>query len=173
MGCVKSKKEIEVIQKQLEKPRRRRPRVESVVAKHTDSTGYVIYSTPTEGYNVSHGLQLYDSGNNLGLLCITNMKLVHQANNLARIEVPLIDIINVKSKLLQMNYMTYPNDGIISVKCRLDEDVVCINFQVDCPEKTREEIERARKQCYANSNNNTLKRSSLGRSSKILFFKQS
>ena len=172
MGCVKSKKEVEVVQRRQEKPTRRRPRVESVVAKHTDSTGYVVYSTPTEGYNVSHGLQLYDSGNNLGLLCITSMKLVHQANNLARIEVPLIDIINVKPKLLQMNYMTYPNDGIISVKCKLDEDIVCINFQVDCPEKTREEIERARKQCCAN-NNTTLKRSSLGRSSKILFFKQS
>ena len=167
MGCGKSKEIAEDVVQYREKPRRRRPRLDSVVAKQTDSLGYVVYSTPTEGYNLSHGLHVYDSGSNLGLLCITSMKIVHQANDLARIEVPLTEIINVKAKLLQMNYMTYPNDGIISIKCRIDDDIVCANFKVDSPEKTREEIEKARKNCCAN--NNTLKRSSLSRSSRILF----
>ena len=171
MGCVESKTmDGEKIQyrERSKSQRRRRPRLDSViVAKQTDSLGYVVYSAPTEGYNISHGLHIYDSGSNLGLLCVTTTKLVHQANDLARIEVPLTDIINVKAKMQQMNYMTYPNDSVISIKCRIDEDVVCANFKVDCPDKIREEIEKARRQCC--SNNNTLKRSSLHRSSRILF----
>lgn len=168
MGCIESKIDGEKVHYRDARPsRRRRPRVDSVVAKRTDSLGYVVYSTPTEGYNINHGLQTYDSGSNLGLLCLTSMKLVHQANDMARIEVPLADIINVKPKMQQMNYMSYPSDSVVSVKCRIDEDIVCANFKVDCPDKTREEIEKARRQC--SNNNNNLKRGSMYRSSRILF----
>ena len=170
MGCIESKTiEGEEMIQYRPKSQRRRPRLDSVIVpKKTDSLGYVIYSAPTEGYNLNHGLQIYDSGSKLGLLCVTSTKLVHQANDLARIEVPLTDIINVKGKMQQMNYMTYPNDSVVSIKCRIDDDIVCANFKVDCPDKIREEIEKARIQkcCY---NNNTLKRSSLHRSSRILF----
>lgn len=156
------------------KIQKRRPRLESVVKTRQTSNGFVIYSTPTEGYNITHGLQTYDSGNNLGLLCVTSLHIIHQSNTLARLEIPLANIINIKSRLCQMNFMTYPNEHILSIKCRLDEEILCVNFKVDSPDQCVQEIEKARSKLQTPNNNNFKRSSNLStRSSKLaMTFKQ-
>ena len=126
------------------------PTIEMMLPR--ENSGYVIFSTPTEGYSISQGLETFEPGNRLGLLCLTTLKLIHQSNSLARLEVPLKDIFNVQSRVYQMNYMTYPDTNVVSLKCTIDNNVLCINFKVDNPEDTCENIERARTHCIAVAN---------------------
>ncbi|XP_057292452.1 uncharacterized protein LOC130621156 [Hydractinia symbiolongicarpus] len=133
------------------KSSKKAPKLENVLPKDKENNGYVIFSVPTEGYGISQGVTTFDSGSSLGLLCLTNLKLIHQSSELNRLEIPLENILNVRTRLCQMNYMTYPDSDVVSLKCTLDQNIVCVNFKLNNPDNVYNEIERARKHQAATS----------------------